>query len=82
MYFAGCFALLFFDFFLTLGDEIEFMWKGKKTASTFSLAYLILEISHLAIVFYTFLMVCWASFSPYRPPTVLPRTGIAPWPSV
>ncbi|KAJ6571646.1 hypothetical protein B0H19DRAFT_1130581 [Mycena capillaripes] len=31
MYFAGCFALLFFDFFLTLADEVECIWKGKKS---------------------------------------------------
>ncbi|KAJ7027978.1 hypothetical protein C8F04DRAFT_964527 [Mycena alexandri] len=31
MYFVGCFALLFFDFFLTLADEVECIWKGKKT---------------------------------------------------
>ncbi|KAJ7152659.1 hypothetical protein C8R43DRAFT_1003209 [Mycena crocata] len=31
MYFVGCFTLLFFDFFLTLGDEVECIWKGKKT---------------------------------------------------
>ncbi|KAJ7867808.1 hypothetical protein B0H13DRAFT_2351803 [Mycena leptocephala] len=29
-YFAGCFALLFWDFFLTLDDEVEWIWKGKK----------------------------------------------------
>ncbi|KAJ7225194.1 hypothetical protein C8J57DRAFT_1390109 [Mycena rebaudengoi] len=29
-YFAGCFALLFWDFFLTLSDEVEWIWKGKK----------------------------------------------------
>ncbi|KAJ6590702.1 hypothetical protein DFH09DRAFT_908252 [Mycena vulgaris] len=31
MYFSGCFALLFFDFFLTLGDEVDYVWKAKKT---------------------------------------------------
>ncbi|KAJ7487853.1 hypothetical protein FB451DRAFT_1225710 [Mycena latifolia] len=31
MYFCGCFALLFFDFFLTLGDEVNYVWKAKKT---------------------------------------------------
>ncbi|KAJ7844169.1 hypothetical protein B0H13DRAFT_2096947 [Mycena leptocephala] len=30
MYFVGCFAILFFDFFLTLADEVEYIWKGKK----------------------------------------------------
>ncbi|KAJ7336196.1 hypothetical protein DFH08DRAFT_965092 [Mycena albidolilacea] len=29
-YFAGIFALIFFDFFLTLADEVQFIWKGKK----------------------------------------------------
>ncbi|KAJ7243179.1 hypothetical protein B0H12DRAFT_837400 [Mycena haematopus] len=29
-YFAGIFSLLFFDFFLTLVDEVELIWKGKK----------------------------------------------------
>ncbi|KAJ6484397.1 hypothetical protein C8R47DRAFT_980909 [Mycena vitilis] len=32
MYFAGCFALLFFDFFLTLVDEVQCVWKGKKSS--------------------------------------------------
>ncbi|KAJ7611150.1 hypothetical protein B0H17DRAFT_721077 [Mycena rosella] len=31
MYFAGCFTLLFFDFFLTLGDEVDYVWKARKT---------------------------------------------------
>jgi len=31
MYFAGCFAVLFFDYFLTLADEVEHMWGAKKT---------------------------------------------------
>ncbi|KAJ6492996.1 hypothetical protein C8R45DRAFT_825175, partial [Mycena sanguinolenta] len=29
-YFAGVFSVLFFDFFLTLVDEVELVWKGKK----------------------------------------------------
>ncbi|KAJ7059807.1 hypothetical protein C8F01DRAFT_1295930 [Mycena amicta] len=32
LYFAGCFALLFFDYFLTLADEVELIWKSKKTS--------------------------------------------------
>ncbi|KAJ6608287.1 hypothetical protein B0H10DRAFT_2068315 [Mycena sp. CBHHK59/15] len=31
MYFVACFALLFFDYGLTLGNEVELVWKGKKT---------------------------------------------------
>ncbi|KAJ7151221.1 hypothetical protein C8R46DRAFT_1304998, partial [Mycena filopes] len=34
MYFAGVFALLFYDFFLTLADEVECIWKGKKTTKS------------------------------------------------
>ncbi|KAF7323983.1 hypothetical protein MKEN_00620000 [Mycena kentingensis (nom. inval.)] len=32
LYFAGSFALLFFDYFLTLADEVELIWKSRKAA--------------------------------------------------
>ncbi|KAJ7274906.1 hypothetical protein C8J57DRAFT_1313057 [Mycena rebaudengoi] len=31
LYFVGCFALLFFDYFLTLAEEVKHVWKGKKS---------------------------------------------------
>ncbi|KAJ7834009.1 hypothetical protein B0H13DRAFT_1653480, partial [Mycena leptocephala] len=56
-YFAGCFALLFWDFFLTLDDEVEWIWKGKKATSEPVLVDNFLHNLTPFSVFYVFLIV-------------------------
>ncbi|KAJ7509429.1 hypothetical protein B0H11DRAFT_2216349 [Mycena galericulata] len=58
LYFVGCFALLFFDYFLTLADEVEYMWKGKKTG----MFYLFLMNRYCPMAFC--MITLFAYFSP------------------
>ncbi|KAJ7135876.1 hypothetical protein C8R44DRAFT_869577 [Mycena epipterygia] len=58
MYLAGSFALLFFDFFLTLGDEVECIWKGRKTA----MFYIFLMNRYCPMAFC--IITLFANFSP------------------
>ncbi|KAF7350367.1 hypothetical protein MVEN_01341400 [Mycena venus] len=57
-YFAGVFAVLFFDWFLTLADEVEFIWKGKKG----SMFYLFLMNRYCPMAFC--IITLFAYFSP------------------
>ncbi|KAJ7927695.1 hypothetical protein B0H13DRAFT_1861156 [Mycena leptocephala] len=54
-YFAGCFALLFWDFFLTLDDEVEWIWKGKKATSETLVDNFLHNLTPFS-VFYVFLI--------------------------
>ncbi|KAJ7637242.1 hypothetical protein DFH06DRAFT_1219192 [Mycena polygramma] len=76
MYFAGCFALLFFDFFLTLVDEVECVWKGKKS----SMFYLFLMNRYCPMAFSVITLFAYVSpLWTYDVSAICNRFAIVEW---
>ncbi|KAJ7727765.1 hypothetical protein B0H16DRAFT_1590148 [Mycena metata] len=73
MYFAACFALLFFDFFLTLADEVECIWKGKKT----TIFYLFIINRYCPMAFCIITLFAYAS--PFWTYEICNRFAIVEW---
>jgi len=72
-YFSGVFTLLFFDFFLTLADEVEFIWKGKKA----TMFYLFLMNRYCPMAFC--IITLFAYFSPLWDYEICDRFAIVEW---
>ncbi|KAK7046609.1 hypothetical protein R3P38DRAFT_2689033 [Favolaschia claudopus] len=72
-YFAGIFSILIFDFFLTLVDEVELIWKGKK--GTVFYLFVMNRYCPLAFGIVTF----FAYFSPLWSYEVCNRFAIVEW---
>ncbi|KAF7289855.1 hypothetical protein MIND_01359900 [Mycena indigotica] len=73
LYFAGCFALLFFDYFLTLADEVELIWKANKT----SMFYLFVMNRYCPLAFA--IITLFAYVSPLWTHEVCNRFAIVEW---
>lgn len=73
LYFAGAASLLFYDYLLTLADEVEYAWKEKKGL----VFYLFIINRYFTLAFCIITLLAY--FSPLFTPEICDRFAIVEW---